>query len=572
MFLSKVKLENFRSITSLTLSNLKSLNCFIGGHNSGKTNILDGLSIFWNPQIRTDTLSRKFHMKSTSVKEDFSKNILSYLNTNYIHGIFEFDLLKENGYEFFKGNDWIKNQFTNAAVEINLSNPFDVYDNFIDEVSSIVNIDNIKKMNFDMNLNPEFLEFIQESIYFELKGEEYLQFESINVPISIIRHAFGSYYIRRFQNSDLGYEEVRLILLNILRGKEYQTISSIEGFLQAIIDQEFIFKLGEKDTDGLPQIDVTIERAFSSPLWRISKSTLRLISIACLMTSDPASHQIIIIDNPGLYLHPRGERALARKLENLSKDRQLFFSTQSPRLLVGQAHLVELKKGWTQVERIKGKQMMRKVVKLLGIRPSDSFESDIVVFVEGRTDSRVFRVLEKKVRENNSDLPRTRVSYIGVGGWTNMKYVLSIELLKSKFVRTRAVAITDGDIIKSDTYLEVKRNWEEVFGTNGGFLSLKEESIESIFLNVPEVIYRYFVEKKRKRDVPVEELGRYISTRRGRNVPDKTILRDLLLKYNFVKRYTSKIAEQLARELSLNEIPSYLKNYLESNILNYDIS
>jgi predicted ATP-dependent endonuclease of OLD family len=357
-----------------------------------------------------------------------------------------------------------------------------------------------------------------------------------------------------------------------LRGKEYQTISSIEGFLKAIIDQEFIFKLGEKATDGLPQIDVTIERAFSSPLWRISKGTLRLISIACLMTSDPASHQIIIIDNPGLYLHPRGERALARKLENLSKDRQLFFSTQSPRLLVGQAHLVELKKGWTQVERIKGKQMMRKVVKLLGIRPSDSFESDIVVFVEGRTDSRVFRVLEKKVRENNSDLPRTRVSYIGVGGWTNMKYVLSIELLKSKFVRTRAVAITDGDIIKSDTYLEVKRNWEEVFGTNGGFLSLKEESIESIFLNVPEVIYRYFVEKKRKRDVPVEELGRYISTRRGRNVPDKTILRDLLLKYNFAKRYTSKIAEQLARELSLNEIPSYLKNYLESNILNYYIS
>ena len=570
MFLTKIKIENFRSITSLSLTDLSSLNCFIGGHNSGKTNILDGISFFWDPQIRIETLSRKFHMKSTPVKEDFSKSILSYLNTNFINGIFEFSLDKENGVQFWKGNEKLKTQFIHAAVEQNLNNPFDIYENFIDEVSSIVDIDNINKVTFNFSLNPEFLEFIQESLIFEVKNKEYLKYESVNVPISIIRQAVGSTYIRRFRYSNLDYENTRLGLLNILRGKEYQTISTIESFLRSIIGQEFIFKIGERDLEGKHQIDVTIERAFSSPLWRISESTQRLISIACLMTSDPSIHQIIIIDNPGLYLHPRGERALARKIESLTKHRQMFFSTHSSRLLIGQAYMVELRRGWSQVERIKGKKMMRKVVKLLGIRPSDSFGSDIVVFVEGRTDSRVFRIFEEKIREDKPELPRTRVSYIGVGGWTNMKYILSLELIKTKFVQSKAIAITDGDIVNSNTYLKLMKNWEEVFGNKQGFFSLKEESIESLFLNTPEVIHRYFVIEKQKKDVSVEEITGLIISYRKKGISDKTILQELLLKLDFAKRYTSKIAYQLANQFNLNEIPSYLKDFIEYNILTYE--
>ena len=86
-----IKLKNFRSITSLTLSNLKKINCFIGGHNSGKTNILDGISVFWDPQIRTHTQRVKFQSNISPMTEDFDRGILSYLDTNHIRGIFDFN-------------------------------------------------------------------------------------------------------------------------------------------------------------------------------------------------------------------------------------------------------------------------------------------------------------------------------------------------------------------------------------------------------------------------------------------------------------------------------------------------
>jgi predicted ATP-dependent endonuclease of OLD family len=277
----------------------------------------------------------------------------------------------------------------------------------------------------------------------------------------------------------------------------------------------------------------------------------------------------MINDNPELYLHPRGERILARKLESLSKTRQFFFSTHSSRLLIGHAYLVELRNGWTNTERIGGRRAMKKVVGLLGIRPSDSFGSDIVVFVEGRTDSRVFQVFEDNIYKLNPELPKLRVSYIGVGGWTNMKYVLSVELLKSKFVRSRALAITDGDIVGSNTFEKVKQNWREVFENDGDFFSLKEECIESLFLNNPEVFIRLL--QGRKENPPlITEFKQFIEKRRNRGVSDKSILRELIVKFNIGRKYSSSVAEKLAKRFEVSEIPDYIVEFFKSHILYYE--
>ncbi|MCK4849470.1 MAG: AAA family ATPase, partial [Candidatus Heimdallarchaeota archaeon] len=388
MFLKQVKIKNFRSITSLTLPVVKNLNCFIGAHNSGKTNILDGISVFWDNQVRSNILHKQFQSNIMApVTEDFDRSILSYLDSNHIYGSFDFLTHKKKGLLPWRNNEYLKQQFTRTASYFKMNNPFECADKFIDELSSIVNLDQISTLKFNLSLNPELLEFTEESLYFGLSSsEEHIKYESINVPITIVRQAIGSTFIRRFHDVTYEFEVLRSEMVAILRSKDYKRITAIEKFLRDVIGQEFIFRIGGKDPEGNTQVEVTIERAFSSPLWRISSSTIRIIALACLLTSD--FRQIILIDNPGLFLHPRGERNLARKLEALAKSRQFLFSTHSSRLLIGYAHLVELRKGWTNIERIKGKKSMRKVVNLLGIRPSDSFGSDVVVFVEGRTDAR----------------------------------------------------------------------------------------------------------------------------------------------------------------------------------------
>ena len=413
------------------------------------------------------------------------------------------------------------------------------------------------------------LEFAEESLYFGLSSEEHIKYESINVPISIVRQAVGSSFIRRFHDVTSEFEALRSEIVAILKSKDYQRITAIEKFLKELIGQEFIFQIGGKDPEGNTQIEVTIERAFSSPLWRISSGTIRIIALACLLTSNPMIHQIVLIDNPGLFLHPRGERNLARKLETLAKSRQFLFSTHSPRLLIGYAHLVELRNGWTNVERIKGKKSMRKVVNLLGIRPSDSFGSDIVVFVEGRTDARVFRVFEDKISRAQSQLPRIRTSYTAVGGWTNIKYVLSLELLKTKFVRSRAIAITDGDITESKSFEKVKGNWLNVFTEEGTFFSLNEECIESLFLNNPLVFIRLISERNRH-PPSLSELVEFISNRRDRGLSDKNITKDIVIKYKISRKYSSTVAERLSRQFKVEEIPIYLVRFFLRNILSYE--
>ncbi|MHA2216155.1 MAG: ATP-dependent nuclease [Candidatus Hodarchaeales archaeon] len=570
MFLKQVQLKNFRSITSLSLPALKNLNCFIGGHNSGKTNILDGISVFWDDHVRSNTLHRQFQSDVMApVKEDFDRGILSYLDSNHIDGSFDFLAHKTKGLLLWRNNEYLKQQFTETAIAFKMGNPFDCYDKFIDELCSIVNLEKISNLKFKLSLNPELLEFTSESLFFGLSSEEYIKYESINVPITIVRQAVGSAFIKRFHDVASEFETLRTEIVSILKGKDYQRISAIEKFLKDVIGQEFVFQIGGKDPDGKTQIEVTIEQAFSGPLWRISNGTIRIIALACLLTSNPMIRQIILIDNPGLFLHPRGERNLARKLETYAKTRQFLFSTHSPRLLIGHAHLVELKNGWTNVERIKGRKSMRRVVNLLGIRPSDSFGSDIVVFVEGRTDARVFRVFEDKISRAQTQLPRIRISYTAVGGWTNIKYILSLELLRTKFVRSRAVAITDGDIVDSKSYEKVKGNWDNVFGERGTFFSLREECVESLFLNNPIVFIRLFSEKSDK-SPSLEELSETITKRRNRGLSDKTITKDLVIKYKISGKYSSTVAERLARQFEVNEIPSYLTEFYEKNIFRYE--
>ena len=150
-----------------------------------------------------------------------------------------------------------------------------------------------------------------------------------------------------------------------------------------------------------------------------------------------------------------------------------------------------------------------------------------------------------------------------------MKYVLSIELLKSKFVRSRALAITDGDIVSTKSYEKVKQNWQDVFQKDGDFFSLQEECIESLFLNNPRVFIRIIRQKERP-SPSLAEIEQFIHQRRNHGLSDKTITREIVIKYNIGRKYSSSIAERLANQFKEEEIPTYLAEFYKSHILQYE--
>ena len=127
MLLKQVKIKNFRSITSLTLPVVKNLNCFIGAHNSGKTNILDGISVFWDNQVRSNILHKHFQSNiMVPVTEDFDRSILSYLDSNHTYGSFDFLTHKTKGLLPWRNNDYLKQQFTRTASYFKMNEPINL--------------------------------------------------------------------------------------------------------------------------------------------------------------------------------------------------------------------------------------------------------------------------------------------------------------------------------------------------------------------------------------------------------------------------------------------------------------
>ena len=59
-----------------------------------------------------------------------------------------------------------------------------------------IEMEKINGFQFNFSLNPSFLEFTSESLYFKANSEEIINFESVNIPIAVIRQAIGSAFIR----------------------------------------------------------------------------------------------------------------------------------------------------------------------------------------------------------------------------------------------------------------------------------------------------------------------------------------------------------------------------------------
>ncbi|MFW9779615.1 MAG: ATP-dependent endonuclease [Candidatus Heimdallarchaeota archaeon] len=472
-------------------------------------------------------------------EREFDRNILTYLGGGkQIHGTFLFDI---------KGIRKIGNEN-------------EVIGDFVREIEGYSSIDQIGKLEWQLMMDSEQFTLLDQKLFLYLLEDRRIEVESSDLPL--FQQTFGTTFFYRFpDNMNTQVSLLETNLSRLIKNNEYEHMAAIEDFLRDILDQQIVFE----PSDG-KGIEVTIENAFTSPLSRISSSTQRLVLMSYVLTSTP-NPRIILIDNPNLYLHPKGERKLAKKFVNLD-NKQIFLSTHSTRLLIGNAFLVDLKRGFTRVRTIRGEKSMKDVIKLLGIRPSDSFGADIVIFVEGRTDARVYRAFENiiAVSSKTQSFPRTKIAYVGVGGWTNIRFALHLELLRSKFVRSRALAITDGDIKNSATYSQIKHNWSSVFSENS-FFSLKEECIESLFLNNPIVFYRKTEASGNQRKLPpIEKLKDSISKKRRRR-SDKMITREIIEKY-FEKRYTSSIAEQLAKLFRAEEIPEYLASFFRTEVIN----
>lgn len=206
---------------------------------------------------------------------------------------------------------------------------------------------------------------------------------------------------------------------------------------------------------------------------------------------------IIIVENPEIFLHPKLQKISGEILYRLSKRNQVIFSTHSPNLLpnfnsrqIRQVILDE--EGYSDVCK---RTDVSAVLDDLGYSATDVMNVNFVFIVEGKQDkSRLPLLLRKYFSEIYDEEGKlSRVAIITTNSCTNIKTYANLKYMNQVYLKDNFLMIRDGDgkdreMLKRQLckYYE-ERNIEDIDRlprvTEKNVLILKYYSFENYFLN-----------------------------------------------------------------------------------------
>lgn len=144
---------------------------------------------------------------------------------------------------------------------------------------------------------------------------------------------------------------------------------------------------------------------------------------------------IVAFEEPEAHMHPELVREFFGAIRKASDSKQIFVTTHSP-VLVDQSSpagtwLCRRKGLETTVQRVGAEESLRDVLLELGVRPSDTFFANAVLFVEGSCD-RTF--LLSCARALKTSLGTERVTVVPINGKGSGHYHLTVWLDAAKGV------------------------------------------------------------------------------------------------------------------------------------------
>ena len=128
----------------------------------------------------------------------------------------------------------------------------------------------------------------------------------------------------------------------------------------------------------------------------------------------------LLIDEPGLRLHPHAQRRLLKHLSDASLHRSIWIATHdavflnSP--LVTTRYAVTRTGGTSVVSVIPGESEARRVLLGIGWRPQDACLAEHVLYCEGAADKLIFGALVSRLGNENPDMSGAVVEALGGDG------------------------------------------------------------------------------------------------------------------------------------------------------------
>lgn len=351
MIISKVIINAFRSIQQVILPLDPKITVLIGANESGKTNILRAI--------------QAFHPESELTMDDTCQYSESYLKSK----------TPQIGLEI--------TNFTQDEKNILIK----MYDGFRTLDSFILRREGSKLTDYRIQANNKILsignvkpliEFLPKILYFD------------NIPI--IRDRVEMINLIKGGNSNrteknllkIGHvDDPAIIFEDSTKGRRAaeETSREITRRIREVWTQEPSLEIKLRVNGKLLYIDFSdATTVYDTPnnrspgfLWYLS------FYINFIATTDEAkaNEYLFLLDEPGLHLHPAGQKDLTRLLENLSIKNQMILTTHSP-FMINREHservrVVTKEENGTQIDNEAYRENWRPLRQSIGLTVGDLF-------------------------------------------------------------------------------------------------------------------------------------------------------------------------------------------------------
>lgn len=222
---------------------------------------------------------------------------------------------------------------------------------------------------------------------------------------------------------------------------------------------------------------------------QMSFGTRSLIAIvAKVITAKTGSW--VCIEEPETYLHPQAQLGLFQFLREESARCRIFLATHSTFIAascpIHSLFIVHRDRANSTVALPVTPETTLEVIEQLGVKPSFSFEADVIVFVESPEAVPICEAWARKAGLT------VKAQFIDIEGATTLHYFANMRVASSKFVHTLVFAIFGGGTHRAELG---RRNQQNVVTRlqlpPAQMVTLEAPEIESLLLNAPAMRKAY---------------------------------------------------------------------------------
>jgi len=215
---------------------------------------------------------------------------------------------------------------------------------------------------------------------------------------------------------------------------------------------------------------------------------------------------ILLMDEPGIHLHPRAQRDLVQVIRSLSEQTQIIYTSHYPYLMdrnfPGQLRLLQAGRGGVTIENkpyhVQGESIAWEPIRTgLGLTVGDSFLFDEYnVIVEGVTDQLLLCAISQELSEVGDDaaLDLNYTAVLPAGGASQV----ADRAKRALAHKLRVVALFDGEKARDDDIKSFKEKVEDAaaalslrdFYKPGYDFSVEDMLPETLYLDAVNTVYQ----------------------------------------------------------------------------------